>query len=317
MVASLNRISSVAITFGVAIASLCGCDEPGSTVGLMVNGKAADCAGLVRSTSFFGKNGTGIRVHYSSANFLSKEETRSENIAASRKRAEYSAPSEDFEIGWDAGNFVAQSNPNICWAATLSMAFKHLDFHYTQEEFVQVNQDRCSDKSATLPQIVHALTSVHLNEGIWYTDPPKQSGNPWPFSPMTWGGMPAVPMIGTFQRIGWKTTYRDGKPAREGAVVPLYNTSDVLGFIANKMPVVVGYKVSGRRHVALLVGARARIGGLVLSDGSLHVMPGNNSVRIETLSVVDPLGDGRPLTMLYDSILEKPEFVFGIWFPLT
>lgn len=76
-------------------------------------------------------------------------------------------------------NYIVQDNPNHCYAASLSMAFKVLGYNYDQERFAKAISDTCIAKKnvpLTFSQIVYAATKVHLESGgIWYVSTPNDS----------------------------------------------------------------------------------------------------------------------------------------------
>lgn len=64
--------------------------------------------------------------------------------------------------------FVPQSDPNICWAASLETAFRYIGNQYKQEEFVSALKERCSaklSKTASVNQMFFAATGRHLSDG--------------------------------------------------------------------------------------------------------------------------------------------------------
>lgn len=75
--------------------------------------------------------------------------------------------------------FVPQENPNMCWAASLEMAFsyngnyynKNTERHYKQQDFLDTLKSTCLkklSKKVTVNQMLYAATAVHLSSGgVW------------------------------------------------------------------------------------------------------------------------------------------------------
>lgn len=75
--------------------------------------------------------------------------------------------------------FTRQEDPNMCWAATLEMAFayngnhynKYTDKYYEQQDFLDTLKSTCLkklSKKATVNQMLYAATAVHLTSGgVW------------------------------------------------------------------------------------------------------------------------------------------------------
>jgi hypothetical protein len=232
-----------------------------------------------------------------------------------------------YTIGWKRENFVAQSNPDLCWAAAFAMASRHLDLPNTEREFFDANRTTCgsSDRSATLNQIVHAVTSVYMGRGVWVSDPDgtqeawvgqqvQQAGGnlfgrvlglPGP------GFMPTVPPPPSL----WfgQNWYRDMPNGERiwGGVFLLTKPSQLLRAQLNHNPVIVGYKQGGGMHVVLLVGLWARPGGPESVTGAgIDIDMG--TTKIETAEVVDPRGSGEPYSMSGDEFIEKSLFAIEV-----
>ncbi len=64
--------------------------------------------------------------------------------------------------------FVSQSDPNICWAASLETAFRYIGKQYKQTDFVSALKNRCLaklSKTASVNQMFFAATEKHLTDG--------------------------------------------------------------------------------------------------------------------------------------------------------
>lgn len=238
------------------------------------------------------------------------------------------ASDEDYFIGWDRQHYVSQSNPNLCWAAVLAMAFRHFGLNYAEDRFVAANRRICSGmvgSRATLNQIMYALTAVHLGNGTWISDA-NGEGRAWADKQLeaqitqavgNFAGLPSNPgMVQPppfptfFDGVQWTTIFNDGFKA-EGGAFPRSDTSELLLAMVRRNPVIVGIKQGQDMHVYLLVGIRARPGGRVdMITGDIIPEPGQT--KIETVSLVDPATSADPELMLGDAFIKSARFAIEI-----
>lgn len=194
-----------------------------------------------------------------------------------------------FGIGWDPADFVRQSDPELCWAAAVTMAFRHLGWQYQEAQFAKVNRQVCgmaATRSATLNQIVFALTHVHKGTGIWLVDAGWQSG------PMA---------ISQFAGLDSRATL--------AGIHLISDTSGLLDAMLKGHPVIAGIDQGGRMHVVMIVAVHARPGGL-LAGSQLILMHGKT--RIEAVRYVDPQEGPATLDMSGEELLRSTRFAFEL-----
>ena len=267
-----------------------GCDptrSPGTsyTREVTISGVNGQCARLVDSGSILSLNGSGVGKRLN----LERKEGAGVFI-------EEPLPYDDIKIGWNPKNFIAQDTPQLCWAATLAMAFKHSKADHKQEQFLQVIRDICGStgtEGATLNQIVYALHYVHWKKTIWIAD----LGN------VPSVGFSHVRFPGTLPLMSW--TLRNQSDGAGLGIYPFTDTGSLVDTVRAKLPVIVGFNSDGIQHVVLIVEVRARVG-----DKGTYAF--GDSPRIDYVLYIDPLGDGTPTQMRYEDLQSKSFFAFAL-----
>lgn len=324
----LNVRLTILCLAGLALGAGC-TPAPGGTITSYVNlpGDSGQCLGLVNHKLRFSENGRG-EVKYPNADFTLLE-------IMSRKIDEIftKIPSEigEYHIGWNQKNFVPQADPKLCWAAALTMALRHGQFFsYDQRQFSEVNRNICHStqaSSATLDQLVFSLTAVHINQGIWISDRRGQlraySAGRFPMWPIPFSLIPGLPMVHAFGAppvpppvadnfntpVTWWRPLSDNR-IFTGGVFPVTDNSDLLHYIANKVPIVAGLEIDGNMHVVVIIATWARPGGMMQPNGVINLERG--ATRIETIGFVDPSGSGAMTIMPFDEFVQAYRFAFAL-----
>jgi hypothetical protein len=274
-----KRIATVFITATCLIAGsfLQGC-LPGTSVsyGIKLPGDSAHCWGLMESQSRLSLNGSGVIRPFATSDALPPR----------LANAEY------HRLDWKEENFEPQTDANLCWAATLSMAFRLGGYRYGQEVFLKANRDVCGgfgSTSASLNQMIHALGTVHYKKGEWITE---------------------RGMFGTFSSaIEWFRSNPDGSRF-VGGIYPFTHTNDLLvAMMVEKEPVVIGYLDGGSPHVVLVVGVHARVGGKQIGN---NIIPDYFDARIDGVQIIDPQKTGKSIYMDYNYLVENSRFAFRL-----
>jgi len=247
----------------------------------------------------------------------------------------FAAGTWDYPVAWRAQNFVHQSDPRSCWAAAVAMAFRHGGVAYDETAFLEAVRKVCSGhrrRDATLLQIVYAITAVHTDGGVWFSD---QRGNAGQWKAQAWQnlgaevlsrvvGMPLTPAMrmeqmqalqnvgpvhdGVFAPQEW-TKHRDGKVIGTGGIYPVTSAREAIDWMQKQTPIVVGYLEGRNVHTVLMVGLRARVVGLRLGGGPITL---TEEPRIDSVQIVDPLDDGQVTTMAAEDVLERSLFMFAV-----
>jgi hypothetical protein len=286
-----------------------------------VNGQ---CLGAIETRQGLGKNGDG------------KLERLSMDLASSQPQI---SPATPYGLDWRREAFVPQSSSETCWAAALAMAFKIQGEPRSEASFVTPMRAICPaavlPKTATVNQIVYALTIATTGEGTWVADRNGEIAAwsreqdertvakkvlglanlglpPRPLLDIRTGQlrMPGPPPPTLFTPVPWVVTQPNGG-SHDGGVFPVMNTHDLVSWASRKVPVVLGYVQGGRAHVVLVVGVTARLGGTLTSGNDLYPF-GGGSTKIESVTVIDPAGDGEPISLDGDAMIRSIRFAFAV-----
>lgn len=313
--------------------ALAGCAvTPGETFtsSVMITGVNEQCWRTVRSQSGF-RNGDRdiVMTPPKLTHRLFPEVTQADYDAI------FAAGTWDYRVAWRPRNFVHQSDPRSCWAAAVAMAFRHGGAAYDEAAFLDAVRKVCSAhrrRDATLQQIVYAITAVHTDGGVWFSD---RRGTAGQWKAQAWQnlggeviaqavGMPPTPamrlqQLQALQNIGpvhdgvfapqeW-TKHRDGKAIGTGGIYPVTSSREAIDWMQKQTPIVVGYLEGRNVHTVLMVGLRARVVGLRLDGGPITL---TQEPRIDSVEVVDPLDDGQVATMAAEDVLERALFMFAV-----
>lgn len=175
-----------------------------------------------------------------------------------------------------ANHFVPQSDPNICWAASLETTFKYVGKQYKQEEFVSALKEKCPAKlsnTASVNQMLFAVTDRHLsNDGRWMGE----------FSMENYADIGLGKLLRAFSQgphehrwikpiqtaaITWGDTRKtDGRLVSKGKIKIIKSIAELILAIDANYPVIAGLKQSQGGHTVVVSKIEFRPGGNLNAD---------------------------------------------------
>lgn len=240
--------------------------------------------------------------------------------------------------------YAAQSNQNICWAASLETASRYKGYNFTQNNFLSALKNTCKAKlsnTATVNQIFFAASDTILGEdekGFWIGNFPSKQKLSFDFDRLISSFLnkdykstllnqktPTAPINGfifsalgveftsepsgknSFDGINWKVT-RNGKYLREGRVKLIQSINSFISAIQKGHPVIAGRGNKGNGHTVVVVEVKYRPGGKYDEDRKLYGY--NHHARVEEVGYLDPLYGEEPIYVSGDEFLSNLNFSF-------
>jgi hypothetical protein len=242
----------------------------------------------------------------------------------------------DYTVDWRAADFIHQSDPRSCWAAAVAMVFRQAGTRYDEATFLNAVREVCGPgrKHATVDQIIYAITAVHTDRGVWPSDREGRVAA-WKDDRLRDGlgrlaasalglltalsalerlqqlqdGTQFAPHYDTLSKAEWTRKQRDGSTFT-GGVYPINNPEQLLSAMRLNVPVVVGYRHAKGFHAVVLVGVNAK--QLVVGGSGKSLVVSDALSRIETVRIVDPMGQGEIVTMAADQDLKPALFALAV-----
>lgn len=240
-------------------------------------------------------------------------------------------------------NYVAQSSPENCWAASLETAFKAVNINYSQKRFLDALNKHCPislSDSATLNQVIFAATDVHLTDGGKWIGQFKEKGLDIDFGDL-FNMLNLIPGINahfeiqtSYQReaekfflfregrstnysssnnVNWTTSDKNNKIISRGGIRLILTLSDLLSAMDNDYPVIVGLNESGGGHTVVLRKVNFFAGGGYKSEqNDRYSYTLNQKDYLDYVEYLDPLSKEPLQKEDGDYFLQRVAFAFYI-----
>lgn len=201
--------------------------------------------------------------------------------------------------------FVQQSDPDLCWAATLQMAFRFYGYdEVDQEHFVGALENACPNRlgnRATLTEIMYAASAIVSDgTGIW----PVFTGQ----------GMRGEVGFPSLRSINIQPKNR-GLAA--GGLYPIGSLDEFLKHLFDRTPVILGLGGDFEGHTVLVEAVTLKAD---LEDGLTVPLDGSKLRRsafatLEKIFIVDPQDGPEAIPVPADLVLRNMLFALAVKLP--